>query len=358
MNRTKQVIWLSTLILIVFGFSIGMVSADDSEQHEPIDYSDPALIERGYEVYTNNVCTACHGQNGEGTDLAPALAEHSEFAIRRQIRAPVGLMLVFSPDAIPTEDLDALIAYILNLETGDDDVSHEHGAHMGIPGGDMLFAHHWMLWLALENEDLNDAIHEVTHTMEHVEGIHLPKMEAALTALNEGNMEVAHNLVEPMVTDVGIFNDDEETVTLQMVYHAVNVEDHESALHFFNHFNDHASDNDLAFSISLLEYIEANEFGEAKSLLDNRLDGDVNFVPQTDDMDMSDMDMHDDDADDHDADEDDHDADDADHDADEDDHDADHDAGEEDHDMDMSDHDADEDDHDADHDADEEDHED
>src|SRR5690349_12161502 len=105
---------LSTLSILLFFGLLWAVSAQEATE-TPVDLTNPALIERGQEVFVNLACTACHGQSGEGTDIAPALAGHSEFAIRRQARAPIGIMTPFSPVVLPAEDLDAVVAYILSL---------------------------------------------------------------------------------------------------------------------------------------------------------------------------------------------------------------------------------------------------
>src|SRR5690348_5435533 len=105
---------LSIISIVLFAVLLWTVSAQEHDEHNEAD--EAALIERGQEVFLTMGCTACHGQNAEGTSLAPALAGHSEFAVRRQLRAPVGIMPVYSPEMISAEDVDALVAYITSLE--------------------------------------------------------------------------------------------------------------------------------------------------------------------------------------------------------------------------------------------------
>lgn len=285
------------LLLLTIGIVMGaVVTFAQDDDNDDMAMPDPALVERGYEVFVANNCTACHGQNAQGTDIAPALAGHSEFAVRRQIRAPVGIMIVFGPDVIPEEDLEALVAYITTLEPGEDmamggDHAHEHG---GVAPGDILFAHHWMLWLALEADNLDEALHQTAHIIERVEGIHLVRMQEIFTALSEGDMDIARTIVEPMVTDVGEFSDDVNTIILQMIYLAVTTGDAESALHFANHYVDHAtSDEEKTMSATLTEEVEMCHFDEAAQLIVDYLGDDVHFVPDT----MGEMDMGNEDAD-------------------------------------------------------------
>lgn len=280
--------YIRYLLFLTVGISmiiIGTVVTFAQDDHnDDMTMPDPALVERGYEVFVANNCTACHGQNAQGTDIAPALAGHSEFAVRRQVRAPVGIMIVFDPDAIPEADLEALIAYITSLEMSDDmamggDHAHEQG---GVAAGDILFAHHWMLWLGLESDKLDEALHQAVHINERVEGIHLAKMQEVFNALSEGDMDTARAIVEPMITDVGDFNDDINTVILQMLYLAVTNGDAESALHFANHYADHAmSDEEKAMSDILLNNVEKCHFDEAAQLIESRLGAAVHFVPDT-----------------------------------------------------------------------------
>jgi hypothetical protein len=168
------------------------------------------------------------------------------------------------------------------------DHAHEQG---GVSPGDILFAHHWMLWLALESDNLDEALHQTVHIIERVEGIHLVKMQEVFNALSEVDMDTARTIVEPMVTDVGEFSDDVNTIILQMIYLAVTTGDAESALHFANHYVDHAmSDDEQALSDTLLEAVEMCHFDEAVQAIETYLGDDVHFVPDTmDEMDMMDM---------------------------------------------------------------------
>ena len=49
--------------------------------------------------------------NREGTVTGPALPGHGPLEIRRQLRAPLGIMPVYSPDKVSSEDLELLVAY-------------------------------------------------------------------------------------------------------------------------------------------------------------------------------------------------------------------------------------------------------
>lgn len=142
---------------LVMGAAIGFAQEDDDGMA-----MDAAMVERGREVFLANGCTACHGQDAEGNDVGPALAGHTEFQVRRQVRSPIGIMLVFSPAQVPTEDLDTLVAYIHSLESMEmegEEAGHDVHEMSGIAVGDIVFGHHWLLWLELEAGDIEGAIH-------------------------------------------------------------------------------------------------------------------------------------------------------------------------------------------------------
>ena len=52
----------------------------------------------GEQLYVSKGCAACHGENGQGSEIAPALPGHTETQVPRQVRAPMGLMPIFPPD--------------------------------------------------------------------------------------------------------------------------------------------------------------------------------------------------------------------------------------------------------------------
>ena len=276
-------------VILTFVFVWTGFAQDDS----PEDHHGEDLVEAGFTVFTANGCVACHGPNGEGTDVGPALAGHSEFAIRHQVRAPTGIMLVFGPEAISAEELDSLVAYIMSLEmhVEDDDAMQEHGHDdSGISDGDVAFAHHWLLWLALQADDIPIAEHHTAHTFDYLEGVHLLAMQELLTALSNNEIETAQSIIEPMITDVGDFDDDMVAVLLQLIYSAVDTGDTDNAEHFITHFNEFAGDDAVAeLGAEVAEHFSEGEFDTVLDMISVYLDGNVNFVKM----------MHHDDDDDH-----------------------------------------------------------
>ena len=69
----------------------------------------------GQQLFISKGCAACHGQNAEGSPIAPALPGHTEEQVKRQVRNPVGTMPRFAPEQISEEELEQIADYIQSL---------------------------------------------------------------------------------------------------------------------------------------------------------------------------------------------------------------------------------------------------
>ena len=99
----------------------------------------PAALYAGHQLFVDKGCAACHGQNAGGSSFAPPLAGHSAAVVKRQIRAPLGIMPVFPPDKISNEEMEAITTFIDGLE------GERQHVHSEAPSGpDQLALHHWM----------------------------------------------------------------------------------------------------------------------------------------------------------------------------------------------------------------------
>lgn len=268
------VLLVSCTIFLIAGSLLTFTQDTVEDDHTE---ADPELIERGYEVFTTNGCIACHGLNGEGNDVGPALGGHSEFSIKRQVRAPTNVMLVYTPEQIPTEDLNALVAYISSLPIEESEDGHEHDQSVVAPG-DIVFAHHWLVYLALEADDRDDALHHAAHIIPYIDGIHLPRMQEVIGALAKEDYDTARQIVEPMVTDVGSFSHDAGIIYLQVGLLALEADDADTAIHFLTDYPRHEAE-DTAFSENILKYIRDGELGEAAELIESRLGDETEFYP-------------------------------------------------------------------------------
>ena len=219
-------------------------------------FSDP-VVQAGYDVFVASGCSACHGQNGEGSSIAPALNGHTEGQVRRQVRAPVGIMPVFPPDKISTAELDSLVAYITSLEAG-----HMH--EMEVDLGPDIQMHHWMALFAVEDKDAQEAIHHVEHLLELLEGDHLARMQNVLTDLQAGNLHDAGHEIGEMLA--GVLEDglSGTTMNLTLALSSVRIGDAENAVHHMEHFVNLADAGNLEASSEILVLAQAGNMTEAE----------------------------------------------------------------------------------------------
>lgn len=76
-------------------------------------------LARGRDLFVRN-CAACHGPTGAGIavgqrDIAPALDAASPLEIAEAIRTGPGVMPVFGPEVYTQQDLDSVVAWVLDL---------------------------------------------------------------------------------------------------------------------------------------------------------------------------------------------------------------------------------------------------
>ena len=93
-------IGLSIMFLVLFMLIIAACggSATPTTPSLPKPTSAIETLPAGHQLFVTKGCAACHGQNAKGSVIAPALGGHSGNQVRRQVRAPLGLMPVFPPD--------------------------------------------------------------------------------------------------------------------------------------------------------------------------------------------------------------------------------------------------------------------
>lgn len=238
---------------------------DDHEATPELTEEERALIETGRQVFLENNCAVCHGENAEGTDLAPALAGHSETAVRRQVRAPTGSMPVYPPDKISSAELDALAAYVAQLE-GEDDHPHPVGEL-----GPMVTQHLWMALYVLEDEDtadVDDALHHIQHVIELVDEPQRAELQEIEHEVQEGNIHDAGHTIEDILADTPELQTSPEVVHLQLALAAVRVEDVEDAVHHLGHFLDTTTGEQHEHGEEILALLEDEDLADAERRLE------------------------------------------------------------------------------------------
>lgn len=238
--------------------------ADDA--HEADADHDVDLVAVGREVYSAAGCAACHGVDAEGSDLGPALSGHNALQVRRQVRAPVGIMTVFNQSTLSAEDLDALVAYVETLSGG-----HSHGAASGLSVTEQSFMHHRMALTAFESENFEEAEHHLEHLTAILEGQHLALMQEAMEAVHAGNIHDAQHMIEGMLADVLPPDQDLGTLHYQLALAGIRVGDTSSAAHHLEHISnddlDPSSEGEVDEILSLISLESLAEAEEHLSTL-------------------------------------------------------------------------------------------
>jgi len=230
----------------------------------PADH--PGADDEGHQLFITTGCAACHGQDAEGTSIAPGLAGHTTAMVRRQVRSPIGAMPAFSISTLPDEELDLIIEFIEGLD----------GDHGHVPPADIdqqVALHHWMALLAIQVDDIPEAIHHVGHIIELVTGEHLHQMEDVLTLLQEGQIHDAEHIIEGMLAGTALPDLTPEAMHLQLALASLGAEDTTEAIHHTQHFRDIAEGRQRDIAQEILNLIRAENFSEAEHQLEDLLGG-------------------------------------------------------------------------------------
>ena len=148
----------------------------------------------GRDLYLSKGCAACHGQNAEGSTIAPALPGHNEAMVKRQVRNPRFQMPAFSQNQISDEELDSIANYIESLK------GQEHGHRETIELTAAVEMHHWMALESLKVGDPSEASHHVGHIIELLQpGQHLETMQAILEGIEAGKTHDPEHDIEQML---------------------------------------------------------------------------------------------------------------------------------------------------------------
>ena len=215
--------------------------------------------EHAHALFASKGCAACHGQDGEGSAIAPALAGHSQQMVKRQVRNPRFQMPAFSKEQISDEELEAIAQYIANLE-GDD---HAHPETIDLATAVAL--HHWMALESLKAGDQADAIHHVRHIIDLLEeGEDQHRMEAILDSLLAGETHDPEHEIEEMLAGTAIPDLTLTQLHLQQALVALAVEDVADTQHHVAHFQDLAGPDKVDRVREILDLLGQGNLDEAE----------------------------------------------------------------------------------------------
>ncbi|PKB71547.1 MAG: hypothetical protein BZY87_04660 [SAR202 cluster bacterium Io17-Chloro-G6] len=252
------------LILGLFSLTAACGGASDTPAAPPTSTAEPTTAapptpdSQGERLFTASGCGACHGTQGQGSAIAPALAGHTAGQVRRQARAPLGLMPVFPPSKISNEELVQIGEYIESL-VGD----HVH-ARPADPGA-ALSQHHWMTLFALEDGSAGEAVHHIDHIIDQVTGQHLSQMEEAKEKTEGGHLHEALHIIENMLAGVQVDDLTPSEMHASLARSSALIDDIDGALHHLDHFMERMSgDQATARHVAeIRDLLESGETGDA-----------------------------------------------------------------------------------------------
>ena len=251
-------------ILAACGSAAPATAPTAAPEPSPTTQAQAEPISLGHELFIAKGCSACHGQDAEGTIIAPALTGHTMAQVRRQTRAPLGIMPVFPPDKISNEELDAIAMYISELGEG-----HAHMAASATPGEVVL--HHWMTLSSIEADNVPEAVHHLGHIIELTEGQHRAQMEKTIALLNEGSVEEGTRIVEQMLAGLEHVDMDESSIHLTLALSSANVEQVDVAERHVEHFLETATGEDHEAAEHILSLLQNGELHDAVDGLEKLL---------------------------------------------------------------------------------------
>ena len=191
----------------------------------------PAALSTGHQLFVDKGCAACHGQSAEGSSFAPPLAGHSATVVKRQIRAPLGIMPVFPPDKISNEEMEAITTFIDGLG------GERQHMHSDAPTGpDELALHHWMALFSIEGGDQGEGAHHLGHIVDLTEGEHLAQMKKAIELLEGGDIHDGGHIVEGMLAGLADVGLDDQGMHLTLALSSARVGEKDASLHHVEHF--------------------------------------------------------------------------------------------------------------------------
>ena len=261
MNLSKPFVLALLLLLVVLLLSVsgcgGSATAMPVTLPAPTSAIDTLPV--GHQLFVTKGCGACHGQNAEGSAIAPALGGHSGNQVRRQVRAPLGLMPLFPPDKVSNSELGEIAGFIESL-------SGAHAHQRPAAKSDALAQHHWMALFALEDDRPSEASHHINHVIELVLGEHLGRMQEALRLIESANLHDAEHMIEEMIAGTAAPGVTGPDMHLRLAASSAVVVNAEDAIHHLEHYRALVSIDspEAAIVLEAIELLEAGELADAE----------------------------------------------------------------------------------------------
>ena len=253
---------ISATLRCLVVFLVACSGTSPTATAEPLLTSTPVQAEaasEGQALFIAKGCAACHGDDAEGSAIAPALPGHNEMMVKRQVRNPRFKMPSFSEQQIIADELDAIAGYIASLP------SEGHAHPETIELTESVEMHHWMALEALKADDRREAIHHVEHIINLLEpGQHHERMVAIAQGLQSGEEHEPEHAIEGMLAgtaapDLTLFQ-----LHLRQALVSLAVNDRADAKHHAEHAQGLAEPDYEARAHEVLEALEQGELHQAQ----------------------------------------------------------------------------------------------
>ncbi len=249
----------------LIGWAIGQATDEEAVtvtttvagETQPTVEQPGAATPTGSAAYLAAGCGACHGENAEGTDVAPSLAGHTSQQVHQQVRSPLAQMPAYSEEQLADDDLEAIADYVAGLEP-----MEEHMEPVKL--SEALAIHHWMAISAIAAGDRGDALHHVGHIIQTVKGEHLETMKEARKMLRAGELHEAEHLIEEMLAGKAKPGLSRERLSLRLALSAIDLRDRAEAIHQMRHFVEQAQGAERAKGQAALAHLREGDLHGAE----------------------------------------------------------------------------------------------
>ena len=253
---------ISAALLGLVVFLVACSGTSPTATAEPLLSGAPVQVEvasEGQALFIAKGCAACHGQNAEGSALAPALPGHNEMMVKRQVRNPRFKMPSFSERQISADELDAIAGYVASLPSG----GHAHPETIELT--ESVEMHHWMALEALKADDRREAIHHVEHIINLFEpGQHHERMVAIAQSLQAGEGHEPEHAIEGMLAGTAAPYLTLFQLHLSQALVSLAANDQADAQHHVEHAQGLAEPDYEARAHEVLEALEQGELHQAQ----------------------------------------------------------------------------------------------
>lgn len=225
------------------------------------------MLSEGHQLFVQKGCAACHGAEGEGSAVAPALPGHTREAVLRQVRNPLFMMPAFSQDQVSDKELEKIAAWVESLGPAEG-----HGEPTEIE--DPAVLHQWMALLALKAGTVEEAKHHVQHVIDTLgdqDPDRAARMRQVLALLDEGELHKAEHEVEEMLAGVASPDLTLATMHLELALSAIAGHDRDDAIHHIEHFLSQATGQDREDGEVVLRLLKEGDLHQAEHELGDLL---------------------------------------------------------------------------------------